>query len=121
MRISDWSSDVCSSDLLDAMEADLGLRLADLSIDGGAARSDFLAQLLADLTGRVVVRPDIAEASALGVARMAAEARGLDDWRTPDAARFEPHLDGDRRGRQGVVSGTRVSVGVDTGGRRSIK
>src|SRR3546814_12843781 len=88
MRISDWSSDVCSSDLmtlgtqpahiaratleaialqigdvLDAMEADLGLRLADLSIDGGAARSDFLAQLLADLTGRVVVRPAIAEAS----------------------------------------------------------
>src|SRR3546814_6031158 len=79
-------------DVLDAMEADLGLRLADLSIDGGAARNDFLAQLLADLTGRAVVRPEIAEASALGAARMAWDALGFGDWRTPDAARFEPEL-----------------------------
>jgi len=84
-------------DVLDAMEADLGLRLAQLSIDGGASRSDFLAQLLADLTGRAVVRPEIAEASALGVARMAAEALGFGDWRTLDAARFDPELAPERR------------------------
>src|SRR3546814_11380034 len=79
MRISDWSSDVCSSDL------------------GGAARNDFLAQLLADLTGRAVVRHEIAEASALGAARMAWDALGFGDWRTPDAARFEPELAPERR------------------------
>src|SRR3546814_7885064 len=82
------------------MEADLGLRRADLSIDGGAARNDFLAQLLADLTGRAVVRPEIAEASALGAARMAWDALGFGDWRTPDAARFEPELAPERRSEE---------------------
>ncbi|ODP39552.1 FGGY family carbohydrate kinase [Sphingomonas turrisvirgatae] len=64
-------------DVLNAIEADLGIHLTELSIDGGAARNPLLVQLLADLTGHVIARPAIAEASALGVARMAAAALGL--------------------------------------------
>lgn len=80
-------------DVLDAIAADLGIDLPELSIDGGAARNALLAQLLADLTGRAIVRPEIAEASALGVARMAAQALGLADAAAPAAAdRFEPKL-----------------------------
>jgi len=80
-------------DVLDAIAADLGIDLPELSIDGGAARNALLAQLLADLTGRTIVRPEIAEASALGVARMAADALGLADSGTTAAAdRFEPKL-----------------------------
>ena len=57
-----------------------------------------IAQLLADLTGRTIVRPEIAEASALGVARMAADALGLADSGTMAAAdRFEPKLAEDAR------------------------
>ncbi|KHL25527.1 glycerol kinase [Croceibacterium mercuriale] len=66
-------------DVLDAMDADLGTRTTSLSIDGGAAGNVVLAQLLADLTGRTIRRPQAAGASALGVARMAIRALGLDD------------------------------------------
>lgn len=80
-------------DVLDAIAADLGIDLPELSIDGGAARNALLAQLLADLTGRTIVRPEIAEASALGVARMAADALGLAGASGAAAAdRFEPEL-----------------------------
>ena len=85
-------------DVLDAIVADLGVELPELSIDGGAARNALLAQLLADLTSRAIVRPEIAEASALGVARMAAQALGLSGSGAPTAAdRFEPKLGADRR------------------------
>ena len=47
-------------DVLDAIEADLGAPVPALSIDGGAARNPLLAQLLADLLGRTIVRPAIA-------------------------------------------------------------
>ncbi len=65
------------ADVLAAMQADLGTGFVTVSIDGGAAKNDLLAQILADLTGLSVVRPHAAEASALGAARMAAEALGL--------------------------------------------
>lgn len=85
-------------DVLDAIAADLGIDLPELSIDGGAARNPLLAQLLADLTGRNIVRPEIAEASALGVARMAAEALNLAGTGAQTATdRFEPALAADAR------------------------
>lgn len=85
-------------DVLDAIAADLDTDLPELSIDGGAARNPLLAQLLADLTGRVIARPEIAEASALGVARMAAQALGLADAGAHAAAsRFTPKLAADAR------------------------
>lgn len=85
-------------DVLDAITADLSIDLPELSIDGGAARNPLLAQLLADLIGRTIVRPEIAEASALGVARMAAEALGLAGAAAPAVAeRFEPQLDAGAR------------------------
>ena len=85
-------------DVLTAMEADLSLRFSALSVDGGASRSDLLVWCLADLTDRLVLRPHLAEASALGVARMAADALGMSDWTAaspPD--RFAPTLPEDRR------------------------
>jgi len=64
-------------DVLDAIDADLDTCLPELLVDGGATRNPLLMQLLADLLDRPVVRPLIAEASALGVARLAGEAIGL--------------------------------------------
>ncbi|PKP93823.1 MAG: glycerol kinase [Alphaproteobacteria bacterium HGW-Alphaproteobacteria-16] len=80
-------------DVLDAMTADLGADVEALSIDGGAARNAVLAQMLADLTGRHIDRPAIAEASALGVARMAAEALELSQGTGGTTAeRFAPAM-----------------------------
>jgi glycerol kinase len=85
-------------DVLDAIEADLGIKLTELSIDGGAARNPLLVRLLADLTGHVIAVPQIAEASALGVARLAAAALGLNGHDTGGAAeRVAPALAADAR------------------------
>lgn len=64
-------------DVCRAMEADVGAAMPILSVDGGATANDFLLQLLADLLDRTVVRHSSPQLSALGVARMAAEALGL--------------------------------------------
>lgn len=79
------------------------LAIADLKVDGGAARNDLLCQMLADLTGLVIRRPKELERTALGVALMAGSAVGL--WNGPDDVRatwsldrcFEPRIDADRR------------------------
>jgi glycerol kinase len=86
-------------DVLAAIEADLGSALDQLSIDGGAARNTMLAQLLADLLDRGIVRPAITEASALGVGRLAAEALGIAQPRIPAVTdRFVPTLSASCRG-----------------------
>jgi glycerol kinase len=64
-------------DVVAALDADFGTAIAELSIDGGAARNALLMQLLADLTDRRIVRSTIPEASALGVARLAADGLGM--------------------------------------------
>jgi glycerol kinase len=64
-------------DVVAALDADLGTAIAELSIDGGAARNALLMQLLADLTDRRIIRSAIPEASALGVARLAADGIGM--------------------------------------------
>lgn len=81
-------------DVVEAMERDTGATLPSLSVDGGATRNDMLLQLLADLSGRTVVRRPDAELSAIGVAMMAAKAVGLigDDIPAGPVAAFAPLL-----------------------------
>lgn len=97
-------------DVLAALEADLGTTLAELSVDGGAARNDFLMQLLADLSDHPIVRPVIAEASALGAARMALAALGIADWdaTSVESQQFTPALPADRR--EEIVQRWRAAV-----------
>ncbi len=72
-------------DLLGAMEADAGLRLSALRVDGGAAQNDLLMQLQADLLGVEIVRPKMLETTALGAALLAGLGVGL--WPSLDAVR----------------------------------
>jgi glycerol kinase len=65
------------ADLLNAMEADTGTRLRELRVDGGAAASDLLMQLQADLSGVRVVRPANLETTAQGAAFMAGLSTGV--------------------------------------------
>jgi glycerol kinase len=59
------------ADLLTAMEADLGRKLTELRVDGGAAQNDLLMQIQADLLKTTVVRPQVIETTALGAAILA--------------------------------------------------
>jgi glycerol kinase len=87
-----------SADLLDAMQADGGVRLAELRVDGGAARNDLLMQFQSNLIGAPVVRPQITETTALGAAYLAGLAVGF--WKSADEIasqwqadrRFEPTM-----------------------------
>jgi glycerol kinase len=66
-----------SADLLTAMEADSGVRLREVRVDGGATRNRLLMQFQADLLRVPVVRPRIMETTALGAAALAGLAVGL--------------------------------------------
>ena len=63
-------------DVLDAMTKDSGVRLEVLKVDGGATVNDTLMQLQADILGVPVVRPVVAETTALGAAYAAGLAVG---------------------------------------------
>lgn len=65
-------------DVFVAMEADLGHRLTQLSVDGGGAVNDLLLQLIADILERPVKRMAQPEISARGAARMAGQSVGID-------------------------------------------
>jgi glycerol kinase len=85
-------------DVVSAMESDLGADLSEIRADGGASRNAFLLQLLADLSNRNIARARIAEASALGVARMALESLGLASGARDTAAdRYIPAMDAEQR------------------------
>ena len=64
-------------DVLDAMVADSGVDLRELRVDGGMTANDLLMQFQADILGVDVVRPKVAETTALGAAYGAGLAVGL--------------------------------------------
>ncbi|OCB55001.1 glycerol kinase, partial [Mycobacterium malmoense] len=57
-----------SRDVVDAMAADSGVRLEELKVDGGVTGNDLCMQIQADVLGVDVVRPVVAETTALGAA-----------------------------------------------------
>ena len=90
-------------DVVECIEADSGLPLDALRVDGGASRNDFLMQFQADLLGVPVLRPAVLEVTAMGAAALAGLAVGFwrdtSDIEAGEAGRsvFEPCLSEDRR------------------------
>jgi len=82
-----------SVEVLRAMEADAGLHLSELRVDGGATANAMLMQFQADLLGVAVVRPKVTETTALGAAYLAGLAVGF--WQ--DSAEVEANWQVDRR------------------------
>jgi len=64
-------------DLMTAMQADAGLPINHLRVDGGAAANDLLMQIEADLLDIQIFRPEMVESTALGAAKLAALGVGL--------------------------------------------
>ena len=72
-------------EVLDAMRRDSGVELKVLKVDGGMVVNELLMQFQADILGVPVVRPRVAETTALGAAYTAGLAAGF--WATPDELR----------------------------------
>src|SRR3954471_388693 len=74
-----------SRDVVDAMEADSGVHLEVLKVDGGITANELCMQIQADVLGVDVVKPVVAETTALGAAYAAGLAVGF--WENPDDLR----------------------------------
>ncbi|MBE4248431.1 glycerol kinase GlpK [Vibrio parahaemolyticus] len=93
-------------DVLDAMQADSGIKLANLRVDGGAVTNNFLMQFQSDVLNTEVHRPQVTEVTALGAAYLAGLA--VDYWNSIDELQdkavldrtFEPHDDEEKRNRR---------------------
>ena len=92
-----------NADILKAMEADSGVALTALKVDGGAAANNLLMQLQADVLDVPIVRPQMLETTALGAGLLAGLATGV--WGSQDEAkeawridrRFEPSMSSSAR------------------------
>jgi glycerol kinase len=80
-----------SLDVLKAMEADSGMRIGELRVDGGACANNLLMQFQADMLGVDAVRPRVSETTALGAAYLAGLAVGY--WKDIDALQSQWQLE----------------------------
>ena len=76
-------------DVLDAMQRDAGIRLRELRVDGGASANNLLMQFQSDILGVPVVRPRVAETTALGAAYLAGLATGFWSGRSDIARQWQ--------------------------------
>jgi glycerol kinase len=95
-----------SREVVDAMNADSGVELSSLKVDGGMVYNDLLMQTQADVLGVPVIRPKVAETTSLGAAYAAGLATGF--WSSIDDLRgnwgkdkeWTPTLDAETRERE---------------------
>ena len=95
-----------SREVIDAMNADSGVALKSLKVDGGMVANDLLMQFQANILGVPVIRPVVAETTALGAAYAAGLAVGF--WESEDDIRnnwaqdkqWDPRMDEDVREKQ---------------------
>lgn len=80
-----------ATDVIRAMEADAGVPLKQLKVDGGASQNNFLLQFQADILGAKVCRPQCVETTALGAAYLAGLAVGY--WEDFEDIRRNWYLD----------------------------
>jgi glycerol kinase len=97
------------------MEADAGITLKELRVDGGASANDLLMQLQADLLNVPVVRPKVAETTALGAAYLAGLAVGFWKSRADIARQWQV----DKRFKPSMTPATRRRIA--TGWVRALK
>ena len=108
-----------TNDVLTAMEADSGIKLSALKVDGGASANNYLVQTQADISGAPVLRPKCVETTAMGAAYLAGLAggywSGTEDIRKNWAADrcFEPQISEDARTLR--LQGWKKAVACTTG------
>ncbi|MCF7786158.1 MAG: glycerol kinase GlpK [Prosthecobacter sp.] len=93
-------------DILKAMEADAGIKLKELRVDGGASVNNLLMQMQCDLLGVPVVRPKVNETTALGAACLAGLAVGY--WK--NLADIAKHWQVDRKFKPSMKAAARAQI-----------
>ena len=78
-------------DVLKAMEADSGINIKELRVDGGATENNLLMQFQSDVLNTTVIRPIITETTALGAAYLAGLAVGV--WEDIEALQTQWQID----------------------------
>jgi len=99
LRAAEESIAYQSRDVLEVIQKDSGINLKKLKVDGGAVRDNFLMQFQSDILGVPVVRPQIAETTALGAAYLSGLAVGY--WKDKEEIaqkwkidkEFSPNMD----------------------------
>jgi len=72
-------------DIVEAMQRDAGVKLAELKVDGGASRNNLMMQFQADILGTSVIRPEVTETTAMGACYLSGLAVGY--WSSLDEIR----------------------------------
>lgn len=111
-----------TSDVLNAMEADSGINIQELRVDGGATVNNFLMQFQSDILDCKVIRPLITETTALGAAYLAGLAVGywdnIDDIKNQWSVEktFTPSIDSTTRANlvDGWVKAVDASISITT-------
>ncbi|MDQ0232472.1 glycerol kinase GlpK [Metabacillus malikii] len=80
-----------TKDVLKAMEADSGIELKKLRVDGGAVKNDFLMSFQSDILNVAVERPVVSETTALGAAYLAGLAVGF--WKDRSEIEHQWHIE----------------------------
>ncbi|WP_421943548.1 glycerol kinase GlpK [Pedobacter sp.] len=101
-------------DVLKAMEADAGVNIAELRVDGGATANDLLMQFQADLLNSTVVRPEVTEVTAIGAAYLAGLATGF--WDSVEQIRSQWKINRTFTATEGIDNTERIK-----GWNRAIK
>ncbi len=96
-------------DVLAAMEADSGIAIKELRVDGGATVDDLLMQFQADAAGVPIVRPKVRETTALGAAYLAGLATGF--WSGTDEVRQQWQADRTFRPAMAVARRAELKAG----------
>jgi len=93
-------------DVLKAMEADAGVNIAELRVDGGATANNLLMQFQADLLNCKVIRPKVTEVTAIGAAYLAGLATGF--WKDIDQIRSQWKIDNTFTAEAGIDNTARI-------------
>ena len=102
------------NDVLESMEADSGISIAALKVDGGASANNFLMQIQSDISQAPVHRPQCVETTAMGAAYLAGLATGY--WENKEDVKqnwaidriFHPQIEAEKR--QKMLKGWKKAV-----------
>ena len=96
-------------EILDAMNADSGVQLTALKVDGGMVQNELLMQFQADIVGVPVIRPQVSETTSLGAAYAAGLAVGF--WSNTDEMRANWQIDKEWRPQMGMETRRKLYAG----------
>ncbi len=105
-------------DVLKAMEADSGISIKELRVDGGATKNNLLMQFQSDMLHTKVIRPTVTETTALGAAYLAGLAIGF--WKNTEELQKQWQIEKEFTATQATETTDKLKKGWDDAVRASL-